>query len=435
MDTYTLNEININGVILPIREYKGKRVVTFKDIDTVHKRPEGTARKRFNDNRKHFIENVDYFKITPSEYRSELGDMDIRQNNLITIITESGYLMIVKSLTDDTAWDVQRKLVNVYFSVKDDINNHKLTTPLTREELAAYMMYNAQIIDGIKTENEHFLKSIKETNKTLLAQQLNSLNTLSDFIKDFCKCTTSQTEKYSSMMASGLYTLNKTIESFTKTIDNKHNPLTFPASLPQEQISGIKIDEWKKNALEIAEKICNNLNIKGKNVALLKIYDSIRKNDYIDLNAEKEKYMGCHNIKTMSIISFISESENLRNLFDKRAKELLENTFCSFREGNIIDHKSSTSFSIRAGHMPDCIWDIVKPLYKIGYNKPTVMRFVYKEMEELSGLSLENVAKSYAKQNQIKNVNRGFVISQDEKLMKILKESVNSIIGKNMKKV
>ncbi len=63
------------------------------------------------------------------------------------------------------------------------------------------------------------------------------------------------------------------------------------------------------------------------------------------------------------------------------------------------------------------------------------MRFVYKEMEELSGLSLKNVAKSYAKQNQIKNVNRGFVISQDEKLMKILKESVNSIIGKNMKKV
>ncbi len=32
-------------------EYKGQRVLTFAMIDKVHGRPEGTARKRFNDNR------------------------------------------------------------------------------------------------------------------------------------------------------------------------------------------------------------------------------------------------------------------------------------------------------------------------------------------------------------------------------------------------
>lgn len=46
----------INNVNLKIKEYKGQRVVTFKDIDSVHNRPEGTARKRFNDNRKYFVE-------------------------------------------------------------------------------------------------------------------------------------------------------------------------------------------------------------------------------------------------------------------------------------------------------------------------------------------------------------------------------------------
>ncbi|OAD19482.1 toxin-antitoxin system, toxin component, Bro family [Candidatus Thiomargarita nelsonii] len=34
----------------------------------------------------------------------------------ITLITETGYLMLVKSFTDDLAWQVQRELVNKYFA-------------------------------------------------------------------------------------------------------------------------------------------------------------------------------------------------------------------------------------------------------------------------------------------------------------------------------
>ena len=39
-------------------------------------------------------------------------------NRGLTLITESGYLMLVKSFTDDLAWDVQRQLVNLYFRVQ-----------------------------------------------------------------------------------------------------------------------------------------------------------------------------------------------------------------------------------------------------------------------------------------------------------------------------
>lgn len=112
------NSIRINSSKLPIREYNGQRVVTFKEIDTVHGRPEGTARKRFNDNKERFISGVDYFKISPSEFRTAIGEMDFRQQNDITLMTESGYLMLAKSFTDDLAWKVQRELVNNYFHVK-----------------------------------------------------------------------------------------------------------------------------------------------------------------------------------------------------------------------------------------------------------------------------------------------------------------------------
>lgn len=37
----------INDTAVIVKEYKGKRVVTLKEIDQCHGRPDGTARKRF----------------------------------------------------------------------------------------------------------------------------------------------------------------------------------------------------------------------------------------------------------------------------------------------------------------------------------------------------------------------------------------------------
>ena len=110
-------EITINSTALAVKEYGGRRVVTLRDIDTVHGRPEGTARKRFNDNRAHFIEGEDFWTVSqPSEIRT-LGITRPQGGapDSVTLITESGYLMLVKSFTDDLAWTVQRQLVNSYF--------------------------------------------------------------------------------------------------------------------------------------------------------------------------------------------------------------------------------------------------------------------------------------------------------------------------------
>lgn len=112
--------VKINNTDLQIKEYNMRRVITFKDIDECHNRSEGTARKRFNENKERFIEGVDYFKISPSEFRTAIGEMDKRQQNKITLITESGYMMLVKSFTDDLAWEVQRMLVNIYFQKHED---------------------------------------------------------------------------------------------------------------------------------------------------------------------------------------------------------------------------------------------------------------------------------------------------------------------------
>ncbi|MFR2889490.1 MAG: ORF6N domain-containing protein [Clostridium butyricum] len=95
--------VKINNTDLSVKELKGQRVVTFKDIDMLHERVEGTARKNFGNNKKHFILGEDYIVIKPSD----VNNFPIPINNAgLTLITESGYLMLVKSLQDDLAWRV-----------------------------------------------------------------------------------------------------------------------------------------------------------------------------------------------------------------------------------------------------------------------------------------------------------------------------------------
>lgn len=141
--------ITINQTAVTVKEYNGQRVVTLKDIDNCHGRPDGTARKRFNDNKQHFIGGVDFYVVNqPSEIRTlgiERPQGGVPQT--VTLITESGYLMLVKSFTDDLAWQVQRQLVNSYFRAKGETQSEpdKISVELqVKQERARAMLVNAQ---------------------------------------------------------------------------------------------------------------------------------------------------------------------------------------------------------------------------------------------------------------------------------------------------
>lgn len=114
--------ITIENTEMQIREYNGERVVTFKDIDAVHQRPAGTARKAFYRNKKRFEENKHYISLKPKE-NPNVRLTDNRNisipNKGITLITERGYLLLVKAFTDDLSWKVQDMLVDVYFKVRE----------------------------------------------------------------------------------------------------------------------------------------------------------------------------------------------------------------------------------------------------------------------------------------------------------------------------
>lgn len=111
--------ITINNKQMQVKEYKGQRVVTFKDIDMVHERIAGTAGRNFRENRDKFIEGVDYLKVCADEIRThKIMELSNKAHEDVVLITASGYLMLVKSLNDELAWKIQRELVNNYFAVQ-----------------------------------------------------------------------------------------------------------------------------------------------------------------------------------------------------------------------------------------------------------------------------------------------------------------------------
>ena len=107
-----INSVEIRPVVI-----RGQRVLTLAQIDKVHGRPEGTAGRNFRENKSRLLEGQDWFNVSPDEIRRHSPDAvpAARKADMI-VVTETGYLLLVKSFTDDLAWQIQRELVNAYFS-------------------------------------------------------------------------------------------------------------------------------------------------------------------------------------------------------------------------------------------------------------------------------------------------------------------------------
>lgn len=170
------NSLEINNTSLQVKEFAGQRVVTFKDIDRVHERPDGTARKAFNRNKKRLIEGRDYYSLKHNVHEPDIRGVNI-PNRGITVITESGYLLLVKVFDDDIAWSVQRKLMSSYFRNNEEQNHDNTSTEALRI-MADILTTMQQDINNLKEQQQK--KSLPEKKysrwKTNTFAKLNTLH-------------------------------------------------------------------------------------------------------------------------------------------------------------------------------------------------------------------------------------------------------------------
>ncbi len=103
-------------------EYKGQAVVTLRQVDELHERPEGTAKRNFNANKHRFQPGEDYWEVPYEEWKEVLAVRNSygskEQHNKMLFLSLSGYLLLVKSFSDDRSWKVQKRLVDAYFTLR-----------------------------------------------------------------------------------------------------------------------------------------------------------------------------------------------------------------------------------------------------------------------------------------------------------------------------
>lgn len=153
-----MNElITINNTEIEVKEYEGKRVVTVWDIAKVHGREVKRITENFKNNRNNFIEHEDFFSLTPKEfYESKFSFQKFIPNNVkeIVLFTESGYLLLVKTFTDDLSWDIQRQLVKTYFRFKEAQKTMTLPQQLLAQAQCLVDMDSRLTVVENKVDNE-----------------------------------------------------------------------------------------------------------------------------------------------------------------------------------------------------------------------------------------------------------------------------------------
>lgn len=159
--------INVNNVNVPIMEFNNQRVITFKEIDQTHQRPDGTARRTFNKHKDKFVERKHYFVCNTSEAE----EMGIIAPNGLKLITESGYLLLVKPFEDELSWKVQDMLVDSYFKMKEIKDKVENNLPIVKQDFTQFnlleVMFNCiktnhQEIEVLKNQTETQAREIQE---------------------------------------------------------------------------------------------------------------------------------------------------------------------------------------------------------------------------------------------------------------------------------
>lgn len=168
-----LGKQNINGIEFEGIEGgfgSGKRAMLVKEIAKIHGKEVKYINKQINNNRNRFKDNVDIIDLKDSGFEVHLMNHEIFNQNSINranniyILSERGYSKLLKILEDDVAWDMYDKLVDGYFSM--------------REELKAMNVPSYEISDPIKRAKRWIEE---ETVRQLQAKQLEEQKPLVSF--------------------------------------------------------------------------------------------------------------------------------------------------------------------------------------------------------------------------------------------------------------
>lgn len=105
--------LEINGVKIERKKYKGEHVLTPWDISKIHQREVREVNQNFKNLRNKMVKDEDYFALNRkeiSEYNIEIKTMIPNNVKSIILFTSSGYLKLVKTFVNNTEYKIIKKV-------------------------------------------------------------------------------------------------------------------------------------------------------------------------------------------------------------------------------------------------------------------------------------------------------------------------------------
>lgn len=131
---------------LRVTEYRCQRVLTTQQIAEAYGTETDSITKNFNRNKDRYIAGKHYICLEGEELKNfkTNGQIDLSSKiNKLYLWTEKGAFLHAKSLNTDKAWEVYDRLVDEYFSKKEDTG-----LPMTYRDAVA------QLLESLDREDE-----------------------------------------------------------------------------------------------------------------------------------------------------------------------------------------------------------------------------------------------------------------------------------------
>ena len=152
---------------LKVVEYNGTRVLTTTQLAEAYGTDNKTLSYNFNYNRDRSIEGKHYICLVGDDLKAFREIHDLPQNvNKVLLWTEKGCFLAAKSLNTDQAWDAYDRLIDGYFTIRQELVDRSSLSPqmqmfyaiadaqakqeLEQKRIAAELKQNTERMDKIE---------------------------------------------------------------------------------------------------------------------------------------------------------------------------------------------------------------------------------------------------------------------------------------------
>ena len=149
--------------------HASQRVVSFKQIGWLHNKPVASVARMFRKRRDYFTPNEDFFVVGADSSETDRGSASVRDDRGRLqgrpdriVLTESGYALLSKVFSDDTSWQVMKKLVRGYFRAREAFSRIPADAVLvSRSDLNAIMEKQEELVRAVKVATSNGARQLR----------------------------------------------------------------------------------------------------------------------------------------------------------------------------------------------------------------------------------------------------------------------------------